>query len=119
MRILLVDDNEDDLELAQRALRPFHLVWHVTAVASAAAACAELERRPFDAIVTDQFMPGADGASLLEHVRLTYPRTRRIFLHGNGDLVERLAGFCEHQLLKPLQATSLRDALSKLMYAQT
>lgn len=117
MRFLLVDDNPDDLALAVRALRPFHLIWHVTTAASAEAARAELSRRHYDVVIADQNMPGGDGDTLLEYVRETYPTTHRMMLHGSAELVERLSAVCDRQLLKPLHPSSLREAIAQLCYA--
>lgn len=84
-RVLLVDDEP----LVGRALyRMLSKSADVTLAGSAADAVALLERRPFDAVVSDYQMPGRDGLSLLEEVAERWPHVRRVLHSGATPNVE-------------------------------
>jgi DNA-binding NtrC family response regulator len=65
-RVLIVDDKENYLSLFRRIL-PSDL--ELVCVSSGDAALARLQSGPFDVVVSDIRMPGADGITLLERVR--------------------------------------------------
>lgn len=115
VRILLVSDDGDDLPIAQRALAPHHLQWHVTTVTSAAAARAALASQPFDVIVADAHVVIGAGASLLDHARLLYPRTHRVPLQGATDLAQRIARVFDAQAAQA--PSSLHEAFARLSHA--
>jgi DNA-binding NtrC family response regulator len=54
-------------------------------VASADAALAELDERPFDLVITDLRMPGVDGIELIRRVRKTDPEAVCIVVTGFGS----------------------------------
>ena len=68
--ILLVDDVELTREFLGDLLLGYG--FDVVTVATAEEALEELERSPFDLLVTDQLMPGIDGWELLQVVRSRY-----------------------------------------------
>ena len=45
-----------------------------------------LETEPIDLVISDMRMPEMDGAQLLEHVRVRWPRPTRILLTGPADV---------------------------------
>ena len=54
----------------------FRFVAHIPLPGVDAAALQQLfEQQPFDLLVTDYRMPGADGMTLVDRVRQSYPRT--------------------------------------------
>ena len=67
VRVLLVDD--DPIILETFALLVERAGAEVTAVTSALAAVALVERAVFDVVVTDLLMPELDGAALLRRVQ--------------------------------------------------
>jgi two-component system cell cycle sensor histidine kinase/response regulator CckA len=82
---LLVDDEEPVRRLAERALT--RRGWHVMAAESAEAALAMLEGfgGPLALMITDVVMPGLDGPSLVERVRLRWPELPAILVSGYAE----------------------------------
>ena len=71
VRVLLVDDEQDTLELFGAALNQRGA--RVTGVSDAAAALRELERDVPDVLISDIGMPGVDGYDLIREVRARTP----------------------------------------------
>ncbi|WP_437283244.1 PAS domain S-box protein [Sorangium sp. So ce375] len=67
VRVLVVDDQPDAREVAQRVLEECEAT--VTTAGSAAEALAILERERLDVLVSDLGMPGEDGFQLIRRVR--------------------------------------------------
>ncbi len=67
LRVLLVDDHADVLEVHARLLSEHDAL--VTTAESAEAALALLRARPFDVLLSDLGMPGLDGYDLIRRVR--------------------------------------------------
>ena len=119
LRILVVDDDADGLELA--ALVLINAGAEVRASPSPAAAMAVLEDWPADVLVTDLEMPGEDGASLLRRARrmmtLRGRRLPALALTAYGRSEDRVralaAGFNLH-LGKPVNPAELVLAVASL-----
>jgi diguanylate cyclase (GGDEF)-like protein/PAS domain S-box-containing protein len=81
--VLLLDDNEDDLRLLQHALRsgPFQVLTATTAEK----AFALLASHAVSVVVSDQRMPGMDGAEFLAKLRKLHPHALRIAISGADD----------------------------------
>ena len=82
--VLIVDDNEDDLELITRALRPDG--YRVLTARNAQAALDLLARHKIGIVISDQSMPGMDGVRFLTSVRKLYPDAVRIVASGTSDM---------------------------------
>ncbi len=89
-RILLVDDEVENLKALERTLRDS---FQVTACETPAKALAEIEKQDFAAIVSDQRMPDMTGVELLDRVCKKRPLITRIILTGfteSKDLIEAI-----------------------------
>lgn len=64
LRILVVDDEPDILQVCVDLVRSRRPGDHVRPARSMAEALAELERQPVDLVLTDYRMPGGDGLAL-------------------------------------------------------
>jgi YesN/AraC family two-component response regulator len=108
-RILFVDDEPAtlfglQLRLRNR-LRGCEAVW----VTSGEVALAEFKSRPFDVVVADLKMPGMDGLMLLQAVKESKPKARRIVLSG-CDL-SPATGVADYLLAKPCPVDKLCEAV--------
>jgi diguanylate cyclase (GGDEF)-like protein/PAS domain S-box-containing protein len=81
--VLLVDDNEEDLRLLERALRSERFV--TLTAKSAAEAFALLASHPVGVVISDQRMPGMDGTEFLMKLGRLYPNALRVAISGAYD----------------------------------
>ncbi len=114
-RILFVDDEPGVLEGIRDLLRPYRRKWDMVFVVSGEAALEELERAPFDIIVSDMRMPQMDGATLLKAVQTRFPRVVRFILSGYSEFEASLSSVSvAHQFLsKPCDPEQFRGALER------
>jgi signal transduction histidine kinase len=119
LHVLLVDDHQDTLRGVTLALEANGAA--VTAVSSASAALAELDRRAPDVLVSDIAMPGMDGHDLIRSVR-GRPRagggsTPAIALSAYVSPEDRAraleAGYGEH-VTKPVEIPHLVATIARL-----
>jgi CheY-like chemotaxis protein len=114
VRVLLVDDDADSLELVGMALKDAGA--SVTSVRSAREALAA--RGPFDVIVSDIGMPEVDGYSLVRRIRsrdqgADVPALALTAYAREVDAERALrAGFQEH-LAKPVEHGKLLDSVKR------
>lgn len=118
IRVLFVDDEANVLQGLQRSLRSLRHAWEMTFVVGGAAAIAELERRPFDVVVTDMRMPGSDGAEVLGAASRLHPEALRIVLSGQAprEVLTRASIHAHQFLWKPcateVLTATVHDALA-------
>jgi HD-like signal output (HDOD) protein len=116
-RLLFVDDEQPALEaLCHRLLRRSRK-WSIDGATSGLAAIEQMERQPYDVIVTDMRMPGMDGAQLLGIISNRWPQTIRIVLSGYADLRQtiRLVPFAHQYLSKPCDPGQLEDVVERCL----
>ncbi|MEN9893248.1 MAG: hypothetical protein RLY78_3543 [Pseudomonadota bacterium] len=89
MRLLLVDDEPSVLNALRRLFRPQG--YAIDIANSAAEGLTLLQEQPVDLVISDMRMPGMDGATFLEQVRLLYPQTVRLLLTGYADIASTIA----------------------------
>lgn len=120
-RILFADDDAPVLEGLRTRLYRQSGRWQMVFVESAARAIAELDRAPFDVIVTDMRMPGTDGAELLQTVSERWPDVVRIVLSGytERDQVLRLVPVAHQYLGKPCDAQRLVAIIERCVSLRT
>lgn len=114
-RILFVDDEQQILDGMRNMLRKNRHVWEMVFVSSGAAALAEMEKAPFDVIISDMRMPQMDGAMLLSVVREKYPRTARFVLSGQADheAIYRALQYSQQFMSKPCDPTELLQVVQR------
>jgi len=111
--LLLVDDDPALLKAMARALGGSYTV---TTAGSANEAMLILlaSNKRFDAIISDLYMIGSDGAQLYEEVLAKMPKlARKMLFMSGGGLPTRLAEFAKDKkvLMKPVNVVELRAAL--------
>jgi hypothetical protein len=114
MRILLVEDHVDTLQILQRLLgRAGHTVQGVSTITAAGAL---LSTEPFDLLISDLGLPDGSGLELIRTARPGFAKPA-IALSGYGleeDVSRcREAGFNAH-LTKPVNLDSLNRLLARL-----
>ncbi len=118
-RILLVDDDGLVRRGAHRLLeRAGYEVWET---ASAKVALDLLDRMPMDLVITDIYMPGMNGISLIREVANLTALPRLIAMTGGGyrtagDLLEEAAGAgADRTLVKPFLSQDLLATVAELL----
>ncbi|MGQ0656071.1 MAG: EAL domain-containing protein [Betaproteobacteria bacterium] len=81
--VLVLDDSEQDLEIVRHALRSEQ--FEVLTATTVDQAFRLLAARPVGLVVSDQRMPGMDGAQFLAKLRKLYPKALRIAITGSLD----------------------------------
>ena len=120
-RILFVDDEADILAGLRNVLRKQRHVWDMVFALGAEQALAELDKGPFDVIVSDMRMPGMDGASLLTKVKRDHPCIVRIVLSGHAEreAVIRAVTVAHQFLSKPCDGDVLRARIESMCGLQS
>ncbi len=118
--ILFVDDEPAVLDGLRNLLRKQRHRWHMTFAQGGKAALEELEKAPFDVVVSDMRMPGMDGAELLRNVKERYPGTARVVLSGHADqeMVTRALPVAQQYLSKPCDGEQLRGVIDRVCELQ-
>ena len=118
LRLLLVDDETDTLDLISVELAQYGAV--VTAVPNAAEALTAIQTSEFDLLVSDIGMPNMDGYELIRQIRSTAGANQRIpavALTAYARVQDRmraiLAGFSTH-ITKPVEANELITVVASL-----
>ena len=116
-RILIVDDQEDNLESIRSGFSrlPYEVV---SAVGGKAALETIATEEPFDVVLTDLKMPDADGLEVLRAAQDRSPATAVILLTAYGTVekaVEALREGAWHFLTKPVGLEELRREVKKAL----
>ena len=109
-RILLVDDQPDVLRGIRRLL---HGHFHVDVAGDAETAAELLERRAYDAVLTDFNLPGRDGLWLLERTKERRPAARRVLISGRSEKEFDGVQVVERFVRKPATTQELLAALER------
>jgi PAS domain S-box-containing protein len=117
-RVLVVDDEEALVALASEALK--RLGYEPTGFADAVAALAEFEAAPerFDAVITDEVMPGLTGTELAASLRRRRVDLPILLVSGyiGPMLAERARAAGVGEILKkPLQSHDIAAALARAL----
>jgi len=114
-RVLFVDDEPSILDALRDRLRGYRHEWDMVFAASGAAALRELERAPFQVVVSDMRMPEMDGADFLSQVKQRFPACARIVLSGHAEREAVIKALpVAHQFLnKPCDVEVLRAVVKR------
>ncbi len=118
LRILVVDDNQVNLMVAQLQLQKCWPLAQITTVDSAAQALLVLDSQVFDVALVDMIMPVMDGMQLTQMIRQRFPaivaRMPVLALTANTNPVDRdrcLAAGMNDVLHKPMDTQQLTRAI--------
>jgi YesN/AraC family two-component response regulator len=112
-RILFVDDEPSILNGLRLLLRKQRNTWDMVFVGSPREALAELDKAPFDALVSDMRMPEMDGLELVSRVIARWPATACFILSGYADpeVVQRARELARAYLNKPCELQTLLSTI--------
>lgn len=115
LRVLIVDDDAEALYRTQRLLRGFRRDWQMKFCFGPEPALDALALEPYDVVVADLKMPGADGGELLECVRDLYPDAIRLLVCSPAEHSEmlRAMGPAHQYLAKPVDPVLFRESISR------
>jgi putative nucleotidyltransferase with HDIG domain len=115
LRVMIVDDDADALYRTQQMLRSYRRDWQMKFCFGPEPALDALGAEPFDVVVADLKMPGADGAELLSCVRDLYPDAVRILVCNPAEQTEllRSIGPAHQYLAKPVDPVAFHEAIAR------
>lgn len=122
MKILYLEDDPCDVELTQAALKGAGIHFEIKAVSTKRDFEAALHEAPVDLILSDNSVPGFDGASALRLVRAELGEMPFIFLSGNADtdqVPNRQAGERSSARIPKSNLTQLAPAILRLTSGKT
>ena len=119
MRVIVLDDNRDMLESVRLLLA--RRGFEVQTCLRAREALEAQRLRPANVLITDIFMPEADGLEVIQQFRARWPDTRIIAVSGGGQKVKgdyleaaRQVG-ADVALRKPFDPEEFLDMLAGLV----
>ena len=107
-KILIVDDEESILMMLRKDFEEEG--YQVMTASSGEEAIGKLQNIPFDMVISDLAMPGADGIAVLNEAKKINPDIIAIILTGYGDMtsaIEALRLGADDYLLKPCDTEEL------------
>jgi CheY-like chemotaxis protein len=114
-RILLVDDNENDILLTRRSLEEQDC--EVVSASSVPQALHRIATQPFDVLITDLHMPGpGDGFALVTAMRHTQPSALTLVVSDYPDVQKAMNAIllqADEILVKPLDCKRLAGLMDK------
>jgi putative nucleotidyltransferase with HDIG domain len=115
LRVLIVDDDAEALYRTQRLLRAYRRDWQMKFCFGPEPALDALALEPYDVVVADLKMPGADGGDLLACVRDLYPDAIRLLVCSQAEHTEmlRCLGPAHQYLAKPVDPVLFRDSIAR------
>ena len=115
-KILLVDDDNLNIKVATRLLKPYNVI--VTAVTSGKEALKVLEKETFDLILLDQMMPEMSGTETLHQMQEKEIKIPTVMLTADAMVGKKelylKAGFDDY-LAKPINTEELNKILKKYL----
>jgi putative nucleotidyltransferase with HDIG domain len=114
-RVLFVDNEPAAPQGLRLRLQRVSGKWELGWADNGPLAIEQMQKQPYDVVVTDLRMPGMDGAKLLEIVSARWPQTIRIVLSGYADPQQtmRAAPLAHQYLSKPVEPQQLEDVIDR------
>ncbi|MFZ6776304.1 response regulator [Undibacterium sp. Ji83W] len=110
LRILVVEDNQDLLEMLCEML---DMIGHFpTPAASGESALELLQRERFDVLLTDINLPKMSGIALGKQAILDAPDMHIVFSSGHGAHLHSYVNFPCHMLTKPFELSQIQQLLN-------
>jgi DNA-binding NtrC family response regulator len=114
-KVLLVDDNHDDLFLTRRSLE--RNTCEVVEAIGVNEALRQIATQSFDVLITDLHMPGAgDGFAVVTAMRHAHPEALTLVASGYPDMQKAMAAIllqADEVLVKPFDVERLAELIGK------
>jgi ActR/RegA family two-component response regulator len=114
-KVLLVDDNKDEIFLTQRSLEKKN--FEVVSVTSVTEAFKQIAAQSFDVLITDLHMPEpGDGFAVVTAMRHSQPGALTLVISGFPDVQRSMSTIllqADEVLMKPFDAEQLAELLQK------
>ncbi len=114
-RVLLVDDDKDEIFLTQRALE--RKSFEVVSVTSVTEAFKQIATQNFDVLITDLHMPEpGDGFAVVTAMRHSHPEALTLVVSGFPDVQKSMAAIllqADEVLVKPFEVEQLAELIQK------
>ncbi|MBI5814495.1 MAG: sigma-54-dependent Fis family transcriptional regulator [Nitrospinae bacterium] len=114
-RILIVDDNPDNLELLSVLMERNN--WESDTAESGVAALAMMEKNVYDVVITDLMMPAMNGLELLVKTKERFPGVEVIIVTAYGSIptaIEAIKKGAYSYLLRPFEPDDVALAIRKI-----
>jgi CheY-like chemotaxis protein len=115
-RILIVDDDRDVHELLNTILKSDQRI--IENAFTGDEALAAVSSHNYDLVLTDIYMPGMDGLSLLKHIRAVEPQTSVIIMTAQtspGNVLESFSNQAFAYISKPFSRTAIIDLVTNAL----
>ena len=115
-RILVVDDNPDNLELTGHLLESKGFNFATTT--SSVEALVMMEKEKFQLVISDLMMPHMDGIQLLEKIKTSWPETEVIIVTAHGSIksaVDAIKNGAYSYILKPFEPDDVINQVKKVL----
>ncbi len=115
MKIILIDDDEELLELVEEFLS-FNGI-EVTTCTSGKEGLARIDREKFDVAVLDVMMPGMTGLEVLKKINSDFSYLPVIMLTAKGEEIDRVVGIetgADDYMVKPFSSKELLARIKAL-----
>jgi DNA-binding response OmpR family regulator len=114
-KVLLVDDNKDEIFLTKRALEKNN--FEVVSVTCVTEAFKQIAAQPFDVLITDLHMPDpGDGFAVVTAMRHTQPDAFTLVVSSFPDVQKSMAAIllqADEVLVKPIAGEQLAELIRK------
>ena len=116
-RILVLDDEEDQLEVIQQILQTD---FDVVTCGSGTRAMERLDQEPFDLVISDVKMPGMDGVAIFHWIKERHPGMTKKILFSTGDVLgskfEKVIQEVDNRyILKPYNIEELNSKVREIL----
>ncbi len=108
MRVLLIDDDEELLELLSENLADYN--FEVRTAPSGKRGLSLLDENEFDVVILDVMMPGMNGFDVLKEINIRHSHLPVIMLTARGDEIDRVLGLelgADDYMVKPFSPREL------------
>jgi len=115
-RVLIVDDDQAVHKLLNTILKSDHCV--IESAFTGDEALASVSENTYDLVLTDIYMPGMDGLSLLKHIRAAEPQTSVIIMTAQttpANVLESFSNQAFAYISKPFSRTAILDLVANAL----